>query len=103
MIKEELEKEAEEYLKKKNYTNGYIGYFASGYCERAYIDGAEPREKRIAELEIQIEKMKCCSNCRHYQYLNDARDYTCVKDGKRNGKDYRSCRLLYKLEKWELM
>ena len=23
----------------------------------------EPREKRIAELEAQIEKMKCCSNC----------------------------------------
>ena len=40
-----------------------------GY-NRAYITGAEPREKRIAELEKenaelkeQIEKMKCCENC----------------------------------------
>ena len=23
------------------------------------------REKRIAELEQQIEKMKCCFNCKH--------------------------------------
>ena len=30
---------------------------------QGYIAGAESREKRIAELEAQIEKMKCCSNC----------------------------------------
>lgn len=86
MTKEELEKEAEEYLKKKNYTSGHIGYFASGYCKQAYIDSAEPREKQIAELteqntslltsvenlnksvqelDAQIEKMKCCTNCKH--------------------------------------
>ena len=58
MTKEELEKNAEEYLKKKNYTSGYIGYFASGYCKQAYVDSAEPREKRIAELEAQIEELK---------------------------------------------
>ena len=71
MIKEELEKEAEKYLKKKNYTSGYIGYFASGYCKQSYIDSAEPREKRIAELEAQIEKLidfvlsktECCDVC----------------------------------------
>ena len=27
------------------------------------MEYAEPREKRIAELEAQIEKMKCCGNC----------------------------------------
>lgn len=55
MTKEELRKEAEEWLKKKNYTGGYIGYFASGYCKQAYIDSAEPREKHIAELKKQLD------------------------------------------------
>ena len=39
----------------------------------AYITGAEPRENRIAELEkenaeleAQIEEMKCCGNCAKY-------------------------------------
>ena len=27
-----------------------------------YITSAKPREKRIAELEAQIEKMKCCKD-----------------------------------------
>ena len=36
----------------------------AGYV-KGYIAGAEPREKRIAELEAQIEKMKCCYNCKH--------------------------------------
>ena len=31
----------------------------------AYITGAEPREKRITELETQIEAMKCCGNCKN--------------------------------------
>ncbi len=33
--------------------------------KEAYLAGAEPREKRIAELEAQIEKMKCCGNCKN--------------------------------------
>ena len=33
---------------------------------KAYLAGAEPREKRIAELEAQIEEMKCCGNCAKY-------------------------------------
>lgn len=36
-----FEKDTEEYLKKRNYTSGYIGYFASGYCEQGFKDGAE--------------------------------------------------------------
>ena len=58
MTKEELEKNAEEYLKKKNYTSGYIGYFASGYCKQAYVDSAEPREKQIEELEDKLSRVK---------------------------------------------
>lgn len=41
-----------------------------GLLENAYIAGAEPREKRIAELEVQIEEMKCCGNCDHYRWSN---------------------------------
>lgn len=29
---------------------------------------AESREKRIAELEAQIEKMKMCEICKHYRW-----------------------------------
>ena len=37
----------------------------------AYIASAEPREKRIAELEAQIEKMKCCSNCDNWNWKHN--------------------------------
>lgn len=69
MTKEELGKEIEEkgieYADSLKYT---ISKFSDeeGYCwsqvEEAYekgaLDFAEPREKRIAELEAQIKKMK---------------------------------------------
>jgi hypothetical protein len=34
-----------------------------------YLSGAEPREKRIEELEQQIEKMKSCTNCINNYFL----------------------------------
>ena len=55
--------------------------------------------EHIAKLEAQIEKMKCCGNCKNYQFQNDAGYYTCTRDGKCNGKNYRSCE--FNLEKWE--
>ena len=68
MTKEELVNEAEEYVK-QNYCEmcvmaddckcGCIDCFTV----QAYLAGAEPRERQIAELEAQIEKMKCCYNC----------------------------------------
>ena len=57
MTKEELEKEARINLKRR------FGEFFP-QLTISYVMGAEPREKRIAELEAQIEKMKCCGNCR---------------------------------------
>ena len=36
-----IEQKAEKYLKAHNYTGGYIGYFAEGYCRQAYIAGAK--------------------------------------------------------------
>lgn len=81
MTKEELEKEAE-----KKYCNGckwrieqclWAWRKTNGLKEPnekncsckevpAYLAGAEPREKRIVELEQQIEKMKNCKNCANY-------------------------------------
>jgi predicted ribonuclease toxin of YeeF-YezG toxin-antitoxin module len=85
MTKEELKQEAEKSLDKRLGTYAYIRKqdCYTNYVD-GYIDSAEPREKRIAELEdklanadyqlegrdneireleAQIEKMKCCYNC----------------------------------------
>ena len=63
MTKEEIEKEAEE--KYSEVDREFIACQDEGEVFNiGYILGAEPREKRIAELEEQIEKMKCCGNCR---------------------------------------
>ena len=60
MTKEELEKEAK--TECFMLTVNTIGIDQRD-VELADVMGAEPREKRIAELEAQIEKMKCCGNC----------------------------------------
>lgn len=68
MTKEELEKEAVEYTdsteEKKHWSDetDSNAVFTREEVEQAYLAGAEPREKRIAELEAQIEKMRCCIN-----------------------------------------
>lgn len=54
--------------------------------KEAYLAGAEPREKRVAELEAQIEKMKCCENCNNFMHRIDHRCNTECKN----------------LSKWEL-
>ena len=83
MTKEELKQEFEKYLKDS------IDYYdpREPLTERKllqiWLDCAEPREKRIAELEQQIEKMKCCFNCKHSRT------------------DYEHCKT-DKHEKWEI-
>ena len=53
----------------------------------------ENKDKRIAELEAQIEKMKCCENCKHHYIALD---------------DTTSCKLLDRFasskpcDKWEI-
>ena len=32
------------------------------------VDMKRERDERIAELEAQIEKMKCCENCVHFDF-----------------------------------
>jgi flagellar motor component MotA len=56
MTKEELKKEAKTYAKRK-FSEEEQAYLHD-IITQTYYDGAEPREKRIAELEQQIEKMK---------------------------------------------
>ena len=112
MTKEELEKEAEEYAYKNkiyiDFDNDFTDY---GNVKEAYLAGAEPREKRIAELEDklanadyqlegrdieiaklekQIEKMRNCANCKNY----NSNEGFCVLG---SGYGY-NCNL----EKWEI-
>lgn len=65
MTKEELEKEARNFASVYAHEYAIDDNFDSVYqaSKEAYLAGAEPREKRIAELEAQIEKMKNCENC----------------------------------------
>lgn len=70
MIYKEL---AEEYATRECCTTcKNINHFCKEKCEcwifamKGFLAGAYDREKRIAELKAQIEKMKCCENCRHY-------------------------------------
>ena len=63
MTKEELEKATgQELIDERNYC-GVDGYYGD------YLDDVNAemlkRFNRLAELEAQIEKMKCCENCRY--------------------------------------
>ena len=62
--------------------------FAPTYCllERAYVFGRRVSEKRIAELEEQIEKMKRCKICNHFRGGSCSYHSLWVKDCKANGK-----------------
>ena len=63
---EELEKEVTEYLNTQ--TLPRMDSFNYRVIKNLIFSFAEPREKRIAELEAQIEKMKCCGNCKHFDF-----------------------------------
>jgi hypothetical protein len=73
VIKDKLKKEAEEYFKsicgdynEEYERTGKRHYFVGFDIKNAYFAGAKPREKRIAELEEQIEKMKCPWTCKKF-------------------------------------
>ena len=70
MTKEELEKEAEEFTdSKKSFWRQ--GRTCIDSVKQAYLAGAEPREKRIAELEVQIEQMKKYLDCDFCEHQNN--------------------------------
>lgn len=61
MTKEELKQEAEEkYLNHKMME--FQGFYNRHYYYLGYLDSAEPREKRIAELEKEIAELYCQKN-----------------------------------------
>ena len=84
MTKEDIRRESEEKYNERLKQIGYKIKYKDETYNDGYLDGAEPREKRITELEeknadligkvaflendlnnakAQIEKMKCCGNC----------------------------------------
>ena len=70
MTKEELKQEAEEYFKsicgdynEEYERTGKRHYFVGYDIKDAYLASAEPREKRISELEEKISILLSCKNC----------------------------------------
>ena len=62
MTKEELKQEVEDW-----WNNTFkVFYLTHNQLDKMCSDLLEPREKRIAELETQIEKMKNCRNCKKF-------------------------------------
>ena len=59
MTKEELEKEV---TRLRNENLDIIN---------KYTRFAETDRKTIADLEAQIEKMKCCQNCKHHYFMGN--------------------------------
>ena len=66
MNKEEFEKDFYKYLKDSSDYYDPREPLTERKLLQMWLDCAEPREKRIAELEAQIEKMKNCKNCANY-------------------------------------
>lgn len=62
MTKEKLETEAIAKYKTGSYPQLHPDHYAFIH---GYLAGAEPREKRIEELQQQIEKMKRCNMCKY--------------------------------------
>lgn len=58
---EEMEKEAKEYAQGNFYLEQGFLY---GY-ERGFEKGRKEFENENAKQKVQIEKMKCCDNCKH--------------------------------------
>ena len=74
MSKDELKKEATEYaLEWGDKTDGTYAC-----CRDGYLAGAEPREKRIAELEKENAELKAEIRKMKLQHFTDIRLYTKV-------------------------
>lgn len=62
-----FDEEVYEYAKSRNGTED------SRMTDRmlAYRAGAKSKEKRIEELEMLVQKLKCCENCKHHSFWGD--------------------------------
>ena len=65
MAKEELEKEAEKKYFNHKFSD-FQGFYNRHYYYLGYLDSAEPREKRIAELEKENAELDCQMNRNKY-------------------------------------
>lgn len=94
MNKEELEKYTVDFMNNETSSNRSKLNSVMG---KMLIRYAEIFQKRIAELEAQIEKMKCCGNCKNKNFdwilgsICGARDKMKVENP-----------LNCKCEKWEI-
>jgi len=89
MTKEELEKATgQELIDERNYC-GVDGYYGD------YLDNVNEemlkRFNRLAELEAQIEKMKCCTNCRY-----------CIKEWGEFNPNSPNCKKCHNQSNWKL-
>jgi hypothetical protein len=122
MTKEELRKEVKEWIDNR-YKHEVLGkrvqmFFTYWELLCSIVDFAEPREKqiqidaeqiralqkqngeltdRVRELEAQIEKMKCCGNCRNVTAnpVKGTLVYSCGKT-RNNINFFKAC------DKWEI-
>ena len=68
-----------------------------GFENETLKQSVEEGEEIIAELKAQIEKMKCCSNCKHRTLYINGGTVMCYKDVVHEfGKPRQKC------DKWEL-
>lgn len=91
MTKEELKQEAEDNKPP------YAFCTLDTNCELwkdGYQKGAEQRERRIADLEAQIEKMKNWCNCKNYQQ--------CLIELAEQGKGMKPSECCVNCKKWEI-
>ena len=95
MTEEEFEKEARNFASVYAHEYAIDNNFDSVYqaSKEGYKNGAEPREKRINELEAQIEKMKCWCNCKNY--------LSCLEEYCRKNISFEKG-ICYNCKKWEL-
>jgi hypothetical protein len=97
---EELKQEAEDYAEKHAFrvpydgSNKFYDDVDFNASKEGYLAGAEPREKQIAELEAQIEKMKNWCNCKNYSQ--------CLIELAEQGKGMKPSECCVNCKKWEL-
>lgn len=79
MTKEELEKEAEEKFKVNNEDKDREHYYDRMWFKTGYLAGAEPREKRIEELEKVNAELKELLNCNNCSELSEEECEVCAE------------------------
>lgn len=72
MTREELELKAKEYALSK-----WEGQVPWGLIQQGYIEGYNDGRKENEKLKEQIEQMKCCRNCKHWNVPDHAFDSFC--------------------------